>query len=335
MFYFVEMKDLNDVCKFLNDIDQQGLVQLGVALGLNHPKITRMKVLPEDMVASWLRKEDNVLTMSGEPTWKSLVNALESKGQMGIANRIKQKMGIDLTGLVQNRRNGSFNYPLSLLMFTLTLLAMSIIYYHFPTIMYNLNLYHSKTLPYPFENFVGREEDLKQIVELLDFHNDPAISSDTRIVSLIGSPGFGKSSLAIHVGHEMVKRGVNVYYIDVSDFPDGQSVKQILAEKVIESSHVFSKSVNFKRLLRWAHERYQKCFLILDNSDKVLHDQREEFQLALQQLVESSRQVKILVTSRREMVVDPYSKTYVIRELTSESSQQLLEYGEHTGAKRT
>lgn len=334
-FCFVEIKDLNEVCKFLNDIDQQGLVQLGVALGLFYPKITRMKVLPEDMVASWLRREDAVLTMSGEPTWKSLVNALESKGQTGIAKNIKQKKCIDQTDLVHSGHNKSSTYLFSLLILILALLVMSIIYYHAPTLMYHLNLYHSKTLPYPFENFVGRKEDLKQVVELLDFHNDPAISADRRIVSLIGSPGFGKSTLAIHVGHEMVKQGVNVHYIDVSDFPGEQSVKQVLAEKVIESSHIFSKSVNFDRLLRWAREHYQNCLLILDNGDKVLHDQREQFQLALQRLVESSRQVKILVTSRREIVVDPYSKTYLIRELISEASQQLLEYREHTGVKLT
>ena len=332
------MKDLNGVCKFLNEIDQQGLVQLGVALGLNYPKITRMKVLPEDMVASWLRREDDVLTTSGEPTWENLVNTLESKGQMGIAKSIRQKMGIDQIDLVQNGRNENSNFIKYLLSFSiliLALMAMPIIYYHFPTILYYLNLYHSKTLPYPFENFVGREEDLKQVVQLLDFQNDPVVSADTRIVSLIGSPGFGKSTLAIHVGHEMVKQGVNVHYVDVSDFPDGQSVKQILAEKVIESSHIFSKSINFNRLLRWAREHYQNSLLMLDNCDKVLHDQREEFQIALQRLVESSRQVKILVTSRREVVVDPYSKTYSVHELTSKASQQLLEYREHTGIKLT
>jgi hypothetical protein len=37
------------------------------------------------MVAAWLRSEDNVMSMSGEPTWRTLVEALRKVGQEGIA----------------------------------------------------------------------------------------------------------------------------------------------------------------------------------------------------------------------------------------------------------
>ena len=54
--------------------------------------------------------------------------------------------------------------------------------------MYNFNLYHSKTLPYISGNFVGREEDMKEISKLITFEK-----SDIRIVDITGPPGFGKS----------------------------------------------------------------------------------------------------------------------------------------------
>ncbi len=49
-----------------------------------------MKHLPRDMVAAWLRREDNVLKASGNPTWKSLIKALETVGQKGVAEYIRK-----------------------------------------------------------------------------------------------------------------------------------------------------------------------------------------------------------------------------------------------------
>ena len=62
--------------------------ELGGALGLNHSKLKRMKELPADMVAAWLREEDYVFSISGHPTWSTLRKALEDMGQTGIAAEI-------------------------------------------------------------------------------------------------------------------------------------------------------------------------------------------------------------------------------------------------------
>ena len=45
----------------------------------------------DEIVAAWLRKEDRVMNMSGEPTWRSLVEALRKIGQEGIARNIEEK----------------------------------------------------------------------------------------------------------------------------------------------------------------------------------------------------------------------------------------------------
>ena len=85
------MKDHAILCGFLKDMDQRGLIQLGGALGLNYPNLQRMKYLPEDMVAAWLRGEDRVLDTSGKPTQASLIKCLETIGQNGIARISLQK----------------------------------------------------------------------------------------------------------------------------------------------------------------------------------------------------------------------------------------------------
>ena len=340
----LKMEHNYEVCAFLNDIDRKGLIQLGGALGLNFPKLRGMNLLPGDMVAAWLRREDNVLE-SGKPTWVNLVRALEKIGQIGIAKDIKQEKYLDQNApkhikqekhLDQNAPKHCFNnLHFCLLSLVVAILGLALIYYFFPTIMYRLNLCHSKTLPYGPENFAGRENELGELIKLIDFSSNP---NDFRIVNIIGSPGFGKSTLAIHVGHEMVRSGILVLYIDLTDFPSYQPVKQVLADKILEGAEISSQfAVKFNRLLRWARESYQNKLLILDNCDEVLRDQNQmnEFQIALQKLVEASKDLKILITSRREIVIDPYSKFYSISELSLEASCELLQYREQNGIKLT
>ena len=82
-----------DVKTSLKDLDHAKLVDLGGALGLSHPKLKRMGIILDDMTTAWLNREDDVLSRSGEPTWKKLVDALEETGQRGIAEDIKKKWG--------------------------------------------------------------------------------------------------------------------------------------------------------------------------------------------------------------------------------------------------
>ena len=73
------------------DLDDQQIVQVGLALGMNYAKLKRMRSLPGDMVAAWLRREDDVLEVTGVPTWKVLSGALKDVGQTGLAMKIQQK----------------------------------------------------------------------------------------------------------------------------------------------------------------------------------------------------------------------------------------------------
>ena len=54
---------------------------MGGALGASYSKLHKMTKYPDDMVAAWLRREDFVMSMSGEPTWRTLVEALKKVGQ--------------------------------------------------------------------------------------------------------------------------------------------------------------------------------------------------------------------------------------------------------------
>ena len=87
----IGMKHHYEISSCLLDLDSQQIIQVGLALGMNYAKLKRMRSLPGDMVAAWLRKEDDVLEVSGVPTWKVLSEALKDTGQTGLAMKIQRK----------------------------------------------------------------------------------------------------------------------------------------------------------------------------------------------------------------------------------------------------
>ena len=72
-------------------MEDKQLRELGGALGLDYIKITRMDHLPAEMIAAWLRAEDDVHETSGPPSWDGLVKTLREIGQTGIASRIDKE----------------------------------------------------------------------------------------------------------------------------------------------------------------------------------------------------------------------------------------------------
>ena len=89
--YKTGMRNHYEISSLLLDLDNQQIVQVGLALGMNYAKLKRMRSLPGDMVAAWLRREDDVLEVSGVPTWKVLSEALKDTRQTGLAMKIQQK----------------------------------------------------------------------------------------------------------------------------------------------------------------------------------------------------------------------------------------------------
>ena len=85
--------DLVEVTKYLLELDQTAIHNLGLTLGLYYPHLNKMetsKTFRDDVIAAWLQKEDQVLKM-GIPTWETLVKVLRDPrvNHTGIANKIE------------------------------------------------------------------------------------------------------------------------------------------------------------------------------------------------------------------------------------------------------
>ena len=82
-----------DIAGYLCRMDTAKVVNLGVALGLNFTSLKNNMnsgTFVNDTIHAWLQKEDDVM-QTGKPTWKTLVKALNSVGQTGIATKIENK----------------------------------------------------------------------------------------------------------------------------------------------------------------------------------------------------------------------------------------------------
>ena len=90
------MADHYAITKHLRDLSNEELIGVGGALGLLYPHLRRMSPFLEEMVAAWLNREDNVLSASGEPSWASLIKALQDIDQPGIAKKIAEGMELGM-----------------------------------------------------------------------------------------------------------------------------------------------------------------------------------------------------------------------------------------------
>ena len=175
----------------------------------------------------------------------------------------------------------------------------------------------SPKFPYPPKDFVGRDDDVQKVVELLS-------NSSIEIVCVVGSPGIGKSDLAKYVGNEMLAYGTVVHYVNMADLPE-RSLKQGLAEKIDQGSES-TENVTFDDLLVWAgRNQYWNRLIVLDNCDECIHTQSQQFQEAIHNILDYSNNIKFLTTSRETMY---YLKSYCehkLGQLNRDSACQLLE----------
>jgi predicted ATPase len=129
-------------------------------------------------------------------------------------------------------------------------------------------------LPRPASSFVGRQRERDELVSML--------SDGTRLLTLSGPGGSGKTRLAIEAASELVpvfKAGV--FWVGLSALRDPALVVQTIAQ-----------AVGAKEDLA-AHVSERELLLLLDNFEQVVEAAPE-----LSQLLEACPNLRLLVTSR-------------------------------------
>ena len=178
--------------------------------------------------------------------------------------------------------------------------------------------------------FVGRENDISMVISMM---------ANTHIININGGPGIGKSTLAIHIGYELLRNGTSVRYINMDekislfkasinsnkgfsstvehDSEQMEEIKSVIdSEKDIQSLQVvqhfqhsnksFShdKSRSFVQELRnWIGNIRCPTLLILDNCDDILvSTARDDFIGLIYSLIGQS-QLNVIIVSTQKLIL--------------------------------
>ena len=118
-------------------------------------------------------------------------------------------------------------------------------------------------LPPMVPNFVGCETECDKIITSLT-------SESTRHVNIHGSPGFGKTSTAISIGHRLQSKGQPVYFFTFRGINSkNEFISNLLSILSALCPHVYS-SMQTSYVALILQDISCRFFLILDNLDDII-----------------------------------------------------------------
>ena len=174
---------------------------------------------------------------------------------------------------------------------------------------------HGK-LPGKVPHFLGRALLCEEIIAHLHKGHD-------RLVTITGPPGYGKSSVAISVGHEMMEQyGYHVYYVSTR----GTSSVDSVAFQLLYSMGIVSGEDPISQAHHYLETSHQDTLLILDNVEDMLVDGLKPSFLKFIRLTgEMAPHVRTIVTSRVALKFVSFNmKNVPLRALTETEAAQLI-----------
>ena len=175
-------------------------------------------------------------------------------------------------------------------------------------------------LPDEIPDVFGRSEEIRQVTEAIQFQG-------VATVVITGGPGFGKTTVANKVAHELVgvcKNTVLYCPIRSKTTVDDVATSMILA---CNKNHSHPPQNPHHWFLNWSKQQMNNVTFILDNADDVLNsDDRLHFISLLRDMrILSGQNINFVVTSRR-VFKDSSLKMIEVRlkPLPPEESQRVL-----------
>ena len=167
------------------------------------------------------------------------------------------------------------------------------------------------------QTFIGRDTEIKQIISSL-------VENGCGIVSIVGGPGFGKSSLDIEVSHHLSNNhDIVVIFSYLSSASTVPEVMRYLCHDV----GVYPGEDPESSLMLWVKNIEKEVVLVIDNIEQLLESNvKSQFTKLLLTLRKNSHQhMQILTTTRTEFSIPGEATVNVpIGELDEKSSVEPL-----------
>jgi predicted ATPase/class 3 adenylate cyclase len=155
-------------------------------------------------------------------------------------------------------------------------------------------------LPVPLSSFVGREQEVAQVLSLIR-------EQGARLVTLAGPGGTGKTRLGLEAAGELVSEfGAGVFWVSLAPVRDPALVVDTIAQ-TLGARQELAKHIGDKQLL-----------LVLDNLEHVV-----ESAVELAAVLQACPNLRILVTSRERLRVDGEA-VYEVPALATAESEELF-----------
>jgi predicted ATPase/DNA-binding SARP family transcriptional activator len=143
----------------------------------------------------------------------------------------------------------------------------------------------SSNIPVPLTSFIGRQKELKEIAKLL---------SSSRLLTLTGPGGVGKTRLAIQTARDSIKKFKNgVFWVGLV----GLSDENLIPHAIAQSLNVREVSNEPLTNTLKDHLKLKDLLLILDNCEHMIEASAQY----AEHLLAGSAKLKILATSRERL----------------------------------
>ena len=190
--------------------------------------------------------------------------------------------------------------------------------YHFPS---QAQL-ESTGLPPKPEVFVNREQEQFDIINTLTTSGP----NHSRIVTITGAPGHGKSALATVCGYTLHNMGLRIRHVDLQGLCSEEDVIQSIL--YILSSGTYDKRPTRRNLMLRVKKEFRDVIVILDNVDCFTlsfdEDLKNGFQDIMTTITQNSIGIHVILTTQYHLQFDTKTLVLHVPRLTKQHSVELL-----------
>ena len=199
-----------------------------------------------------------------------------------------------------------------------------------------------QNLPTTNSPFFGRRNHLRDLKEYI-------LSNSAQVININGPPAFGKSRLAIELGHDLRKHHTdhirtiryvdtettrNTWYLCSPILGTKQNKEHTLTSQLHALSHrlpnraaAYDSRDELSTLCDWSSSLKERTVLILDNCDHILRSNKRERFLDVIQMHFSNSMISLIITSQEKLFfLDDNFVSVSLSELSPSDSRAMLQH---------